>query len=314
MRVGHLHDRDRRRGAAGAGAGERAEMAGAELADEVDHRRALRRPGGRRAAVPGRRGRPRHQGEHAADDGRARHRGARAARDRDDRRGARGRSRTASSSPTGPATRRRPTDQVALLQDALGRGVPYFGICFGNQLFGRALGFGTYKLQVRPPRHQPAGAWTARPARSRSPRTTTVSPSTPRSTRPTDDAVRRGEVSHVCLNDDVVEGLRAARRDGRLRRSRCSTTRRRRPARTTRRTCSTGSCDLMVSSALDRPTHGGALMPRRDDIESVLVIGSGPIVIGQACEFDYSGTQACRVLKERGPAGRSWSTPTRRRS
>ncbi|KJL46346.1 Carbamoyl-phosphate synthase large chain [Microbacterium hydrocarbonoxydans] len=41
-------------------------------------------------------------------------------------------------------------------------------------------------------------------------------------------------------------------------------------------------------------------MPKRDDISSVLVIGSGPIVIGQACEFDYSGTQACRVLREEG--------------
>jgi len=41
-------------------------------------------------------------------------------------------------------------------------------------------------------------------------------------------------------------------------------------------------------------------MPRREDIKSVLVIGSGPIVIGQACEFDYSGTQACRVLKAEG--------------
>jgi carbamoyl-phosphate synthase large subunit len=41
-------------------------------------------------------------------------------------------------------------------------------------------------------------------------------------------------------------------------------------------------------------------MPRRSDITSVLVIGSGPIVIGQACEFDYSGTQACRVLKSEG--------------
>ena len=41
-------------------------------------------------------------------------------------------------------------------------------------------------------------------------------------------------------------------------------------------------------------------MPRREDIRSVLVIGSGPIVIGQACEFDYSGTQACRVLKAEG--------------
>ncbi len=41
-------------------------------------------------------------------------------------------------------------------------------------------------------------------------------------------------------------------------------------------------------------------MPRRSDLKSVLVIGSGPIVIGQGCEFDYSGTQACRVLKQEG--------------
>lgn len=41
-------------------------------------------------------------------------------------------------------------------------------------------------------------------------------------------------------------------------------------------------------------------MPRRTDLKSILIIGSGPIVIGQACEFDYSGTQACRVLKEEG--------------
>ncbi|MDQ1695449.1 MAG: carbamoyl-phosphate synthase large subunit, partial [Frankiaceae bacterium] len=41
-------------------------------------------------------------------------------------------------------------------------------------------------------------------------------------------------------------------------------------------------------------------MPRRTVISSVRVIGSGPIVIGQACEFDYSGTQACRVMREEG--------------
>ena len=41
-------------------------------------------------------------------------------------------------------------------------------------------------------------------------------------------------------------------------------------------------------------------MPKREDIESILILGSGPIVIGQACEFDYSGTQACRVLREEG--------------
>ncbi len=41
-------------------------------------------------------------------------------------------------------------------------------------------------------------------------------------------------------------------------------------------------------------------MPKRTDIESILIIGAGPIIIGQACEFDYSGTQACRALREEG--------------
>ena len=41
-------------------------------------------------------------------------------------------------------------------------------------------------------------------------------------------------------------------------------------------------------------------MPKRDDIKKVLVIGSGPIIIGQAAEFDYSGTQACQAIKEEG--------------
>ena len=41
-------------------------------------------------------------------------------------------------------------------------------------------------------------------------------------------------------------------------------------------------------------------MPRRKDLDSVLVLGAGPIVIGQACEFDYSGTQACKALRSEG--------------
>src|SRR5438093_11080330 len=43
-----------------------------------------------------------------------------------------------------------------------------------------------------------------------------------------------------------------------------------------------------------------AFMPKRTDIHSVLIIGAGPIVIGQGCEFDYSGTQACKALREEG--------------
>src|SRR6201991_2341213 len=71
------------------------------------------------------------------------------------------------------------------------------------------------------------------------------------------------------------------------RRRACSTTRRPGPARTTASACSTR---LSRSSTV----------PRRDDLEKILVLGSGPIVIGQAAEFDYSGAQACKVLLEEG--------------
>ena len=51
---------------------------------------------------------------------------------------------------------------------------------------------------------------------------------------------------------------------------------------------------------LDKQPYKLILMPKRIDIKSILIIGAGPIVIGQACEFDYSGTQACKSLKEDG--------------
>ena len=49
-----------------------------------------------------------------------------------------------------------------------------------------------------------------------------------------------------------------------------------------------------------RPRAASRPLPKRTDIHTVCVIGSGPIVIGQACEFDYSGTQALRVLRDEG--------------
>ena len=48
------------------------------------------------------------------------------------------------------------------------------------------------------------------------------------------------------------------------------------------------------------PSGGKPLMPKRTDIQSILIIGAGPIIIGQACEFDYSGAQACKALREEG--------------
>src|SRR5438045_858399 len=64
-----------------------------------------------------------------------------------------------------------------------------------------------------------------------------------------------------------------------------------------------GFAALSPSYALSFPPRPGRrvfVLPKRTDIRSILIIGAGPIVIGQACEFDYSGVQACKALKEEG--------------
>jgi carbamoyl-phosphate synthase small subunit len=116
-----------------------------------------------------------------------------------------------SNGPGDPATA---DHAVGVLRDVLDRGLPYFGICFGNQLFGRALGFGTYKLKYG---HRGIN----QPVMDRTTGKVEVTahnhgfavdaPREGATTTPYGDA----SVSHVCLNDDVVEGLEL-RRDGRL--------------------------------------------------------------------------------------------------
>ncbi len=115
----------------------------------------------------------------------------------------------------GPGDPAATTAQVALLQDALRAGIPYFGICFGNQLFGRALGFGTYKLKYG---HRGIN----QPVMDR---TTGKVEVTAHNHGFAVDAPLDGStttefgdvtVSHVCLNDDVVEGLELRDAGGRL--------------------------------------------------------------------------------------------------
>ena len=55
-------------------------------------------------------------------------------------------------------------------------------------------------------------------------------------------------------------------------------------------------------------------MPKRTDLSTILIIGAGPIIIGQACEFDYSGTQACKALQVRRATASSSSIRTRQPS
>ncbi|MFE0462299.1 glutamine-hydrolyzing carbamoyl-phosphate synthase small subunit [Kitasatospora sp. NPDC058965] len=108
-----------------------------------------------------------------------------------------------SNGPGDPATA---DHQVAVVREVLGRGTPFFGICFGNQILGRALGFGTYKLKYG---HRGIN----QPVQDRTTGKVEVTAhnhgfavEAPLD-RVSDTPFGRAEVSHVCLNDDVVEGL-----------------------------------------------------------------------------------------------------------
>ena len=115
----------------------------------------------------------------------------------------------------GPGDPAATTAQVELLQAALDRELPYFGICFGNQLFGRALGFGTYKLKYG---HRGIN----QPVMDRTTGKVEVTAHNHGFAvdAPLDEATQTpygtATVSHVCLNDDVVEGLELRGPDGAL--------------------------------------------------------------------------------------------------
>jgi carbamoyl-phosphate synthase small subunit len=106
----------------------------------------------------------------------------------------------------GPGDPAAADDEVAVLREVLGARIPFFGICFGNQLLGRALGFGTYKLKYG---HRGIN----QPVMDR--RTSKVEVTAHNHgfavdaplDRDSDTPFGRARVSHVCLNDDVVEGL-----------------------------------------------------------------------------------------------------------
>jgi carbamoyl-phosphate synthase small subunit len=115
----------------------------------------------------------------------------------------------------GPGDPAATTHQIELLKGALEAGLPYFGICFGNQLFGRALGFGTYKLKYG---HRGIN----QPVMDRTTGKVEVTAhnhgfavDAPLD-RPTETPYGTASVSHVCLNDDVVEGLELRDDEGRL--------------------------------------------------------------------------------------------------
>src|SRR5262249_14618750 len=140
---------------------------------------------------------------------------------------------------------------------------------------------------------------TSRRARSRSPHRTTASPSCPNRCR----LRSRSPTSRSSTARMRACASKAARF------SPCSTIPRPRPAPRTATTSSSASSScwtrrregcLPPTPSLPTSEGVGSLMPKSTDIQSILIIGAGPIVIGQACEFDYSGAQACKALRAEG--------------
>ena len=201
---------------------------------------------------------------------------------------------------------------ATIVRDLIGKR-PIFGICLGHQILGLALGGRTYKLKFG---HHGGN----QPVMDLTTRKVEITAQNHGFAVDVDSLKGIAQLTHVNLNDQTVEGLAHAElplfsvqyHPGVVARpARCQLSLRAlHEADGGRMSDWQMACGSWhrgrrsdhpsLPSAMGHQAISQSTMPKRTDIKSILLIGSGPIVIGQACEFDYSGTQACKALKEEG--------------
>ena len=179
---------------------------------------------------------------------------------------------------------------IAAIREFLDRGMPTFGICLGHQMLALASGAKTFKMKFG---HHGAN----HPVKDLDTGRVLITSQNHGFAVDGESLPANLRATHVSLFDGTLQGL--ARTDG--------------PAFCFQGhpEASPGPHDVayLFDRFLDTMTRGVAhcnrrnkreKMPKRTDIKSILIIGAGPIIIGQACEFDYSGAQACKALREEG--------------
>ncbi len=167
---------------------------------------------------------------------------------------------------------------------------PVFGICLGHQILGLALGGKTYKLKFghRGANHPVLNRVTERVEITSHNHGFAVDP----------DSLNQNEVelTHINLNDQTLEGFRHRSEPVFCVQYHPEAA----PGPHDSHYLFDDFMKLIKDSGARLHRIRQRIMPRRNDIHRILIVGSGPIVIGQACEFDYSGAQACKALKADG--------------
>jgi carbamoylphosphate synthase large subunit/anthranilate/para-aminobenzoate synthase component II len=186
---------------------------------------------------------------------------------------------------------------IAAIRDFLDTDIPVFGICLGHQLLGLASGARTVKMKfghhgANHPVQELAGGHVLITSQNHG--FAVDEDSLPPQLKPTHRSLFDGSLQGVARHGPAGFRLPGAPR-GQPRAPRPAAA-----VRALRVPDGAAPAEHAACAGRGGGRGRGALMGKRTDIESILIIGAGPIIIGQACEFDYSGAQACRALREEG--------------